>query len=209
MPSTEPFESHTDRYERWFDANEAAYRSELTALKQLVSAPDIGLEIGVGTGRFAAPLGFGVGLDPATAMLSRALERGVDGIRGVAEQLPFADGRFESALIVTTICFVDDVSRTLAEAERVLEPSGALVLGYIDKDTAVARRYREHQAENLFYREATFRSTDELVAALETVGFSSYEFVQTIFQWPVSIDEPEPVESGYGEGSFVGLRAER
>jgi SAM-dependent methyltransferase len=209
MPRSEPFERYTDRYEDWFETHEDAYRSEVEALQRLVPEPGYGLEIGVGSGRFAAPLGMSVGVDPAGAMLARARERGVEVVRGVAEALPFGDGSFDTALIVTTICFVDDVARTLSEARRVLHPGGALVLGYIDRASPVGRIYQEKKSENPFYREATFVSTDELVDALETAGFADFEFVQTVYHWLDEIEGPEPVESGYGDGSFVGIRATR
>jgi len=45
----------------------------------------LGLEIGVGTGRFAAPLGIKVGVDPSMAMLAYAAERGVLGRQGTIE----------------------------------------------------------------------------------------------------------------------------
>ena len=209
MPKAAPFEEHTERYDRWFEAHEDAYRSELSALRRLLPAPGYGVEIGVGSARFAAPLGMQVGLDPSRKMLAYARQRGVDVVEGVAEFLPFRDATFDAALIVTTICFVDDVPRTLAEAERVLAPSGALVVGYIDRDSPVGRIYQETQADNPFYREATFVSTDELVGALEAAGFTEFEFVQTIYHWLDEIDGPEPIEEGYGEGSFVGIRASR
>jgi len=209
MPKTEPFEEHTERYEGWFEEHDDAYRSELAALDRLVPATGRGIEIGVGSARFAAPLGIDVGIDPAGAMLDRARERGVTVVRGVAEQLPFRDGAFDTALIVTTICFVDDIPRTLAEADRILSESGRLVIGYIDKDSPVGRIYQEKKEENPFYREATFVSTEELLEALEAAGFTDFEFVQTIYHWLDEIDGPEPIEEGYGDGSFVGIRASR
>ncbi|AXG09783.1 class I SAM-dependent methyltransferase [Haloplanus rubicundus] len=207
MPKSAPFERYTERYEGWFDTHEAAYQSEVEALQQLIPQPDFGVEIGVGSARFAAPLGMQVGLDPAGDMLVHARERGIDVVKGVAESLPFRDGTFDTALIVTTICFVDDIPQTLAEARRVLRPDGSLVIGYIDKDSPVGQIYQETKSENPFYREAVFVSTDELVDALHVAGFSEFEFVQTIYHWPDEIDEPEPVEEGHGDGSFVGIKA--
>jgi len=110
---------------------------------------------------------------------------------------------------VTTICFVDDISRTITEARRVLRPDGSLVIGYIDEDSPVGRRYREEKDDNPFYRDAKFVSTDELIDELEGAGFSDFEFVQTIYQWPTEIDGLEPIDEGYGEGSFVGIEAVR
>lgn len=209
MPKSEPFETHTDRYEGWFEQHDDAYQSELAALERLVPATGRGIEIGVGSARFAAPLGVGVGIDPAEAMLERARERGVSVVRGVAEHLPFEDDTFDTALIVTTICFVDDIARTLAEADRILSQSGQLVIGYIDKDSPVGRIYQEKKEENPFYREATFVSTEELLAELDAAGFTDFEFVQTIYHWIDEVDGIEPIEEGYGDGSFVGIKASR
>lgn len=34
--------------------------------------------------------------------------RDISGVQGIAEALPFRDAVFDYALVVTTICFVDD-----------------------------------------------------------------------------------------------------
>lgn len=209
MPKAAPFEEHADRYDAWFEEHEAAYQSELAALRRLQPGIGYGLEIGVGSGRFATPLDIEVGIDPSGEMLEIARERGIDVVEGVAEYLPFDDGTFDTALLVTTICFVDDLERTLSEAARILGADGALVIGYIDEDSPVGEIYQAKKADNPFYREATFVSTDELVEGLEVAGFTDFEFVQTVFQWPGEIDEPEPVETGHGDGSFVRIRATR
>jgi ubiquinone/menaquinone biosynthesis C-methylase UbiE len=209
MPTTDPFEEHTGRYEAWFETYAYAYQSEITALRRLLPDPGYGVEIGVGSGRFAAPLDITVGVDPAEEMLARARSRDIEVVEGVAEALPLRADTFDTALIVTTICFVDDIPATLAEAGRILGPDGTLVIGYIDKESPVGRIYQEKKAANPFYREATFVSTDQLVDELDDAGFTDREFVQTIYRWIDDIDEPEPVEEGYGDGSFVGIKATR
>jgi hypothetical protein len=65
MPKAAPFDAHWSRYEAWFRTHEAAYLSELLALRAFVPWSGLGLEIGVGSGRFAAPLlGIRVGVEP-------------------------------------------------------------------------------------------------------------------------------------------------
>ena len=86
MPRVESFEKNVDRYEAWFDRNRAAYESELEALRALHPERGEGLEVGVGTGRFAAPLGVRVGIDPAKAMGKIAMERGIEVRYGVGEK---------------------------------------------------------------------------------------------------------------------------
>jgi ubiquinone/menaquinone biosynthesis C-methylase UbiE len=120
VPRIAPFESHHRRYEAWFGKHEAAYISELLALRPFVPWEGRGIEIGVGSGRFAAPLGVQVGLGPSRAMLSYAAARGIEVVEGTAEDLPFADSSFDHALVVTTICFVDSPAQMITEAHRVL-----------------------------------------------------------------------------------------
>jgi SAM-dependent methyltransferase len=140
-------------------------------------------------------------------MLARARDRDVTVVEGVAEALPFRDDAFDVVLLVTTICFVDDVAATFAEAARVLDADGVFVLGYIDRDSPVGQRYQAEKDENPFYRDATFVATEEVVAALDDAGFTDREFAQTVFEWPGDLTEPDRVEQGYGEGSFVGVAA--
>lgn len=209
MVTSTPFETHAIRYDRWFERHESVYHSELDALSRLVVDPGFGLEIGVGTGRFGVPLGFDVGVDPALAMLDVARDRGIQSVRGVGERLPFSDGTFDTTLMVTTVCFVDDLERTLTEAYRVLTTDGSLIIGFIDRASPLGERYLASKGDNPFYEQATFVSSDELLERLDSVGFTSYETVQTIFSWPEEVDQPEPIRPGHGSGSFVALRADR
>lgn len=207
MPRIKPFQEHTDRYEEWFETYEAAYGSEVAALRSLRPEGGRGLEVGVGSGRFADPLAIEYGIDPASDMLSIAVNRGVNGVIGVAEALPFRPGTFDLGLLVTTICFVEDLGETLREVGRVLRPGGHVLLGYIDKDSRVGRKYQEIQDESPFYRDATFHTTDGVLETLEAVGFGDFEVRQTIFEMPADMIDPDPVREGYGDGSFVALRA--
>lgn len=207
MPTTAPFETHTDRYEQWFETYEHAYQSEINALGRLVSPDSVGVEIGVGTGRFADPLGFQYGLDPTVEMLQLAAERDISVVRGVAESLPFPAESFDAVLIVTTICFVDDIGQTLQEAHRILRQGGQCVIGYVDPNSPIGKEYTAQTDGNPFYEDATFVSTPELVEHVEAAGFRELEFVQTIFEMPDRLSNPAPVRTGHGEGLFVGLSA--
>lgn len=209
MPRAAPFEQHHQRYDEWFVRHEAAYHSELLAVRALLPWRGTGLSIGVGTGRFAAPLGVQFGIDPAREVLGYAARRDISVARGIAEALPFADQSFHRILIVTTICFVDDATVMLKEARRVLKPGGVLVIGFIDRTSALGRHYLVHQAENVFYRDATFFSAEEVEHLLEETGFTKPLWVQTLFETLEQTREIEPVRDGYGEGAFVVVRVNR
>lgn len=204
-----PFVRHHRRYENWFERHGPAYLSELLAVRALLPWKGRGLEIGVGTGRFAGPLGVGIGIDPAAEMLGYARGRGIAVARAVSEALPFADAVFDYALIVTTICFVDDPRGMLREAARVLRPGGELVIGFIDRESPLGQRYQAHQAENVFYRDATFYSAAEVEALLGEAGFRRLLWIQTLRGPLPEIEEIEPISAGRGRGAFLVVRGRR
>ena len=130
-------------------------------------------------------------------------------MQAIAEALPFADSSFDYALSVTTICFVDDATAMLSEAYRVLKPGGELVIGFIDRTSDLGQHYLAHQAENVFYREATFYSADEVEQVLLDTGFSGPVWVQTLSKSLDEIREIEPLRAGRGQGAFVVVSARR
>lgn len=96
------------------------------------------LELGIGTGLNLAFYDRArvervTGIDPVAALLDRAAARVGDGelpvelVRAPAEQLPFADRAFDSAVVTYSLCSVDDPARALAELRRVLVPGGELI----------------------------------------------------------------------------------
>jgi ubiquinone/menaquinone biosynthesis C-methylase UbiE len=207
MSLTTPFESEHQRYDLWFERHIATYHSELLAVRALLPWRGLGLSIGVGSGRFAAPLGVQIGLDPVPAMLNYAMKRDISAVQATAEALPFRNASFHYILSVTTICFVDDVIAMLNEAKRVLKLGGIIVLGFIDRETKLGQRYLIHQAENVFYRQATFYSAAEVERLLSETGFIQPCWVQTLFISPEETRQIEPLRTGYGQGAFVVVRA--
>jgi len=203
------FDAHHARYDAWFTHHEAAYHSELLAVRALLPWQGLGLEIGVGTGRFAAPLGVDVGVDPSLSMLSYAAKRGTLAIQAIGEALPFKNAAFDFALAVTTICFVTDAKRMLTEARRVLKPGAPVVIGFVDRDSNLGKVYLDHQAKNVFYREATFYSAPEVNNLLKEVGFDHLTWVQTLSTPLDRIREIEALRRGYGNGGFVVVSATR
>jgi SAM-dependent methyltransferase len=207
MPKTAAFDRHHARYESWFVRHAAAYRSELLAVRGFVPPRGSGLEVGVGTGRFAGPLGVTVGLDPSRPMLDVARTRGVVVVQGVAESLPFRARTFDCVLVVTTICFVDDAEAMVAEARRVLAPAGRIVIGFIDRESPVGRDYLDTRAVGPFYADATFFSSAEVERLLSRGGFGRQQWCQTLFGPPETTSEPEAARPGRGRGAFAVVSA--
>jgi ubiquinone/menaquinone biosynthesis C-methylase UbiE len=206
-PRTNPFNTHHERYEDWFTRHQGAYISELLAIRALLPLHGLGLEIGVGTGRFAAPLGVEVGIDPSPEMLAYSIKKGILCIRGIAETLPFKDAIFDYCLLVTTICFVDDPKGMLNEAHRVLKTGTPVVIGFIDRTSTLGQYYVDHQAENVFYRGATFYPAPEVEQLLSEAGFRDQTWGQTLSEPLSEMQEIEPLRDGLGDGAFVVVRA--
>lgn len=104
------------------------------------------LELGIGTGRIAAPTQSAgcqvVGIDIADGMLRVAQAKGIGRlVRGNIALLPFAAGAFDAVLAVHVLHHLPDWRGGLAEAARLLRPGGEL---YIQTDVEDrAAQYRE------------------------------------------------------------------
>jgi ubiquinone/menaquinone biosynthesis C-methylase UbiE len=190
-------------YDAWYDSHLALYETELRVLKKVIS-PGVGLEIGVGTGRFAAPLGLPFGVDPAMNMLKLAKKRGVRVVQGLGEELPFKDESFDFALIVFVLEFIDKRLIFLREAVRIIRPNGTLILGFIDGDSHWGRYYsRESSRRNHFFPP----SARDIRDGLEKIGMEFQEAFQTLFEPPPDIRQTERPRRGFGKGGFVVIKA--
>ena len=208
MANIEPFENLTRRYDHWFEEHRKLYEEELKAIRAILPPFENGIEIGVGTGRFAVPLGVKTGLEPSKKMAKIAEERGVKVLEGVAEAIPLPDNSYDFALFVTTVCFVDDPLRSLREIFRILRPGGHIVVGFIDKETPLGRFYQAHKSQSRFYKTARFFSAEEIRSLLKKAGFEACEAVQTLFG-PDLEHMRGGLKKGFGEGAFVAMRCRK
>lgn len=122
------------RYDARFDKGRNRYCLELEIkLMMDLLAPVKGdriLDIGCGTGISLEPLldrGLNLtGIDPSPYMLDLASKRlgsQVELHRGVAEELPFEDNAFDSAILFTSLEFTDRPAKAVEEACRVAKDS--------------------------------------------------------------------------------------
>ncbi len=208
MPKIEPFEEHSDEYEAWFEENEIAYKSELKAVRHFIPEGKKGMEIGIGSGRFARPLGIEIGVEPSEEMRKMAEEKDLEVYDAAGESLPFEDNEFDFVLMVTTICFLDDVKQTFKETGRVLKDNGLFIIGFVDKDSPLGQVYQQKKEKSKFYRPATFHSAEGVMKKLKKQGFKNLETVQTLFGQLPEIEEIQDFRDGHGEGGFVVVKAE-
>jgi ubiquinone/menaquinone biosynthesis C-methylase UbiE len=123
------------------------------------------LEIGPGTGLFSLPVAERLApggtlelLDVQQVMLDHTLQRareaGRDNVAACcadATRLPYADGTFDGAFMMTVLGEIADQDAALAELRRVLRPGGRLVVGEFLLDwhavpfEVLRRRARRHR----------------------------------------------------------------
>ncbi|SDB83499.1 Methyltransferase domain-containing protein [Raineyella antarctica] len=204
------FDEHAGGYDSWFDAHPDVFGAELAAIAGLLdpvrtaAGPQAqGLEIGVGTGRFAAALGVGQGLEPAPRMAAIARSRGISVVRGLAEALPYARGCFTWTLFVTSLCFVVDPARALVEARRVTRSGGVVLVAYLNRASPEGRDLAAHRAESPYYSQAHLLSTAEVEALLQGTGLVPDEAAQVLTD---AAGRPEVVR-GANRGLFCVVRA--
>ena len=201
------FDRYYQKYDTWYDKHKFAYLSELEAIKKVFPKKGKGLEIGVGTGRFAAPLGIKYGIDPSKKMLEIARKRGVEVKLGYGENLPFAGATFDYVAIIITLCFVKDPRKVLSEARRVLKKNGKVIIGIIDRDSFLGKFYRKKKS--IFYKQANFFNVRKITNLLKEAGFKRLSYYQTIFKLPDEIDSVEMPQKGFGKGGFVVISGEK
>jgi SAM-dependent methyltransferase len=128
-------------YEAWYHTPRGSWigNVEFQLMTQLLR-PASGatlLDVGSGTGYFSrrfATAGLRVtGVDPDQSMTDYAhrLDSAVTYTEGTAIDLPFSDRSFDYATAVTSLCFIDDPHRALAEMWRVSRR--AVVLGLLNR----------------------------------------------------------------------------
>ncbi len=121
----------------FYDAviSRATLAARRNSLRALPATPGRILLAGVGTGLDLPHLPTHhqyVGLDLTRAMLRRALPRATHidfgAIQGDTQQLPFADGSFDAAILHLILAVVPEPARCLAEIARVVKPGGHILV---------------------------------------------------------------------------------
>jgi ubiquinone/menaquinone biosynthesis C-methylase UbiE len=209
MNQINTFDKYAEEYDTWFDTNLWVYQSEVLAVKMLLPQNGKGVEIGVGTGRFSVPFGITVGVEPSVAMANIARSRGITVYDAKAEVLPFDDNAFDFALMVTTICFLENPLQALREVRRILHPAGKIIIGMLDKDSPLGREYESQKKSRKFYQYGNFYSVSRVLEWLKITGYNDIHIRQTIFRKPDKITVVEPIREGYGEGLFIVISAQK
>ena len=209
MLQTLPFNDHVAEYEEWYKKYPFVFRSEVAAIKEFLPVGENirGIEVGLGTGRFSKVLGIREGIEPAENMRALAINKGISVLNAVAEHLPYKSLQFDFVLMNFCISYFEDVPESLKEAHRVLKRGGCLIIGFIDKDSAIGQDYEQRKGESLFYKSANLYRVSRVEREVKAAGFKKLEFLQTLFEDLDSVKTIEKPMPGYGKGSYVLIKA--
>ena len=199
------FDGHYREYDAWYDKHRLVFLSQLEAIKKVLPEKGSGLEIGVGTGRFAHALGIRTGIDPSESMIQVAKRRGIDVCQALGESLPFKDSTFDYAAIIIALCFAQYPLKLLKETNRALKKNGQIIIGIVDKDSFLGNFYRKKKSP--FYKKAHFFTVKNIIDMLRTAGFKGVSCYQTVFDLPDKIHSVEKPQESFGKGGFVVISA--
>ena len=173
------FDNLVNEYEEWFDRHPEIYKEEIKTIKALLPKGK-GLEVGVGTGRFAAPLGIKKGIEPSKKMAEVARARGIEVIEINAEEMNFEE-EFDFILMVTTICFVDDPFKTIQNCYKALKNGGYLLIAFVDLASPLGKFYEKNKEKSKFYKFAKFFTKDDIINLMKKAGFKEFECVENLY----------------------------
>jgi ubiquinone/menaquinone biosynthesis C-methylase UbiE len=195
------------RYEQWYaSAGRRADALEKELLGKLLGLfPDARsiLEVGCGTGHFTRWMSErgleAVGLDISAPMLKEARDRGgARYLAGDAHSLPVADRSYDVTALITTLEFLADPARALAEAVRVARQG--ILLGVLNRRSLLALRHR--LSGKPLWRTARFFATRELAGMVrKAAGRRAGKVVCRTTLWPI----PGTHDLALPWGGFIGM----
>ena len=86
-----------------------------------------------------------------------------------------------------------------------MERFGMIIVGFVDKESELGKRYQLKGKKSKFYKDATFYTAMEVIEFLRKTNFENVDIRQTVF--PSRTGRIESVEDGYGKGSYVIIKA--
>jgi ubiquinone/menaquinone biosynthesis C-methylase UbiE len=207
--NSEVFDERAREYDSWFN-DSLLFSIETAAIRALpVQLQEPALEIGVGPGRFAEALDSGFGIDPAVAPLHIAAARGVTVCQAIGEELPYVSKSFARVSIFFTLCFVQHPAKVLAEAHRVLQDNGHLILGFVPSTGKWgATLQQKKESGHPFYEHARFFSIHDIIGLLTAQDFTVSGSVSCLYQDPGAVTQLEAAHPGMDEkAGFIVLAA--
>jgi len=132
------YDAFSETYERGRDRGYHAMLDDLEVeLVRRYCGGGTLLEAGCGTGlilnRLAPHCEAAVGVDLSAGMLSHAAGRSLTVVQGQLDDLPFADGSFDTVCSFKVLAHVRPIQRAMEEMARVTRPGGHMLLEFYNR----------------------------------------------------------------------------
>lgn len=206
-------------YDAWYDSPRGRWigATELALLRRRLDlrAGQQVLDVGCGSGWFTRQLAQAglqpTGLDLDAAMLAVARQRtpaGIHWLQGDATQLPFADRSFDHVVALTSLCFVPDWPRAVAEMVRVARRGVAL--GLLNRHSLLWREKGQGGGSGA-YRGAHWHTRSEVAACLRQLPLRNVRYASAV-SLPSGTSAARALErllpDGWPWGSFLLVSGE-
>lgn len=226
------FDQYASLYDAWFLENQNVLLSELRLVARTLEGSDKILSVGCGSGLFEKLLAdeFDIhitdGIEPAAGMADIARKRGMNVTIATAEDAVFEPGVYDTLLFNGCPGYIDSLESVVAKAYAALPAGGRIILIDIPKESSYGLLYNLAKALGTWQHEmlegthprnpypielvaaANWRTTASKVKMLEDVGFSRFEYFQTLTTHPVDSDnEAEEPIPGSNKGDYVAIIA--
>ncbi|MEK6750158.1 MAG: class I SAM-dependent methyltransferase [Pseudomonadota bacterium] len=176
-------------YNAWYETPRGAWigDTEYSQIRRLLNIRAGGkiLDVGCGTGYFSRQLardGFSVsGVDNNIEMIDVACARRVGDERymlGDADALPFKDNEFDCAIAITSLCFVPQQARALAEMRRVSKQK--VLLGVLNRHSLLYLKKGLGNRQGA-YRGARWYDLSELYVLFAAAGLKVEHVSSAVF----------------------------
>jgi SAM-dependent methyltransferase len=174
MELRDAWERNAADWVRWArkPGHDSYWRFHRDRFLSIVPAPGgLTLDVGCGEGRVSRDLAARghrvIGVDASATMVAAAREEDPGGEYVVADaaKLPFGDAEADLVVAFMSLMDVDDMSASVAELARVLEPGGRLALAVVHPINSAHELDREHPEDRLVLVEDYFdrrRYTDTI-----------------------------------------------
>lgn len=232
MMTPKSFDQYAEKYDSWFLANPNVLRSEVKLVAQTLEGCQNIFTVGCGSGLFESILRqeYGIqidhGLEPSQDMASIARKRGINVTISTAEEYDYAGKTYDTIIYNGCPGYITDLEKALTNSFNALNSGGKIIVIDIPKESGYGLLYNlakavgswEHPLLNGVYprnpypielvAQANWRTTQEKVASMKKIGFTDFEFSQTLTAHPICSDNvvEEPI-AGFDKGDYVAICA--
>ena len=228
------FEKYANDYDKWFLKNENVLMSEVHLLAKALGNPGNTLSVGCGSGLFETILNdeFNIkitsGIEPSEGMAEIARTRDMNVVIDTAEDADFGIDKYDTILFNGTPSYINNLEKAFKKSFAALKNDGQIVVLDVPKESSYAILYNlaktvgTWEGKDLFdvkpdnpypiefVKDANWRTTGEKIDLIKKVGFTEFNFYQTLTKHPLYSNETveEPVE-GYDRGDYVAITARK